>query len=475
MIMNDFNLKNASSPNSGLREYQRQAVAAAIKNLQHGDRNGLVVMPTGSGKSIVIAEITKHLHNQQILIITPRKRLLRQLRPYLGRHGILSGNLGRDLGHEHDTIAGTFQTMTRRKGLKTPNVIIMDECHLLPPGSKYKQLIESYPNAKVLGFTATPYRGKCHITNLGLDWKEIVSVSLTELIDRGYLAPPISKATGEPHFIDEISRRSAAEVTETIVPVLTATIKNEGRMRCLVFCIDIEHAKVTQGLLKKAGENSAFLVHSGLSQKIQDAQIDAFEKSQTPAWLVNVGIVNIGVDIPCIDCIAILRDIRSFALLLQIIGRGLRLFEGKSECLIYDFGQGTQRFGFIDDPDFGEYAKGSQHHSFKTCPLCNSLIHFFGSICRRCNPGCESKTSLCSIATENQLLSADYLQATYQKEVKREPKNSLLLVEHQLIYKNKLLRAIEFTAVDSISKHRNFKVGDTVIISRIKDDIVRII
>ena len=97
-----------------LRPYQHSAVEAAISGIQAG-QPGLLVMPTGSGKSVVISEIVNRLDGKQILVITPRRSLLMQTRTRLGVHGVLSSGLGNDLGDDHKVIAGTYQTMTRRR------------------------------------------------------------------------------------------------------------------------------------------------------------------------------------------------------------------------------------------------------------------------------------------------------------------------------------------------------------------------
>lgn len=133
------------SQDTTLRPYQRDAVEAAIKHAKPGTRS-LLIVPTGGGKTLVIREIAERFPNAQVLILTPRRKLLEGVRKVFNAHGVLSSGTGKDLGYEHTVIIGTFQTVTRRaKRLKIPTVIIIDECHLVPKNSRYSELLERFP------------------------------------------------------------------------------------------------------------------------------------------------------------------------------------------------------------------------------------------------------------------------------------------------------------------------------------------
>jgi DNA repair protein RadD len=395
-------------------------------------------------------------------------------------NGVLSAGTGNDFGHSHRVIIGTFQTVMRRaKRLKIPTVIIIDECHLVPENSRYSDLLERFPEATVIGLTATPFRGRAHIVACGLDWESIYSVSISHLIEQKYLVPPRSMATPanvEVRDADERPRRDA--VTKAIVAPLIASVIKEGRRKCLVFCSDIAHAKFTVDQLRRAGEQQVYLVHSKQTKRVQDAQFAAFENSLQRAWLVNVTIVSIGVDIPAVDCIAILRDIRSFALLVQIIGRGLRLFEGKLDCLVYDFGSGTRRFGFVDDPQFGEVGAGHGHRllPMKTCPGCGGLMHVATMECVRCGKDFPTSTRLKPNAIASQILSDDFRMATYDCAYLSKKHDSLWCIEHHLYLQgDECVRAFEMRPGPEAPVFVSLEQGAPILIKRIDRDIVEML
>jgi len=471
--------QNKNSGSTQLRGYQERAVVAAIRQALPGSRN-MLVLPTGAGKSLIIAEIAERLPDYQILIITPRRSLLKQLRKLLRAHGVLSSTAGNDLGDGHKLVVGTLQTITKRR-IKEPEVIIMDENHVGNPDAAYGDLIRRHPNAAVIGLTATPYRQNEPINAFGIDWKLIYSISISELIEGKFLVPPRSMATSAASAdVDDdafaaMGSETVEEVTDRIVPKLVEAVRRERRRKCLVFCIDIKHAELTSDLLKRRGEGSVYVIHSGQSSPHQDKITRKFEQSNQRAWLVNVGLVSFGVDIPAIDCIAILRDIFSFALLVQIIGRGLRTFTGKMDCLIYDFGAGTRRFGFVDDPRLPQTGEGFGPPGQKCCPACHEFNHLSALKCRGCGQTFPRSTSLKDSATSNQLLSVGYMAASYVSASFTQDERGVWQVEHQLSHGQEALRA----RTDSLAKpdmtRTPYKRGATLVVRRVRGDLVKII
>jgi DNA repair protein RadD len=394
-------------------------------------------------------------------------------------HGVLSSGTGKDLGYKHTVIIGTFQTVMRRaKLLKIPTVIIIDECHLVPENSRYSELLERFPKAIVIGLTATPFRGRAHIVQCGLEWESIYSVPISHLIEQKYLVPPRSMATPstpDMEISDGDERPQRDIVTKTIVKSLLTSVIKEDRRKCLVFCSDIEHAKFTVNQLRLSGEAQVYLVHSKLKKPVQDAQFAAFENSAQRCWLVNVAIVSIGVDIPAVDCIAILRDIRSFALLVQIIGRGLRLFAGKHDCLVYDFGSGTRRFGFVDDPQFGDEGSGHGGSLLKCCPECSGLMHAATMECVRCGWEFPRATKLNANAIATQLLAVDYSHATYMHAYIARVHPNLWRIEHRLMLNDEQVRAIEMRPGPTEPDFVTMEQGAPILIKRIDRDVVEML
>lgn len=223
-----------SRKHNELRQYQLDAIACAVKALTPGSRN-MLVMPTGSGKSVVIAAIARMFPGKQILIITPRVRLVEQMRPLLDEPGVLSASIRKDLGHQDNLLIGTYQTIVNSPGMVPPWLIIIDECHLVPPDSQYGALIARFPNAAVIGLTATPYRGTEKITECDIGWKQIYSISILELIRQERLVPPRSMATLAASFGKADTSKKLFAVSRRIVKNLVQSVRKEKRKKCLVF------------------------------------------------------------------------------------------------------------------------------------------------------------------------------------------------------------------------------------------------
>ena len=396
------------SANHPLRAYQKDVVEAVMANIK-GKTRDMVHSPTGSGKTKMIGEIIRRLDNPQILLITPRIRLLEQTLPYLPReHGVNSGQRGNDCGNGHSCVIGTFQSLIHRN-LKKPDVIIIDECHLVPPKSMYSKLLNSFSEAKIIGFTATPTRGNESIETQG--WRKIHEVPMQMLIDLGFLTRPRSMAT---YGTDFSSGNDDIAVTDEILGNLTKTIVKQGQKKILVFCKNIKHAQFVEKRLLEAGERSVFIAHSQTKKYNEKAELayQGFAASPGRSWLINVSMVTLGIDIPCIDTIAILRDVKEFSLLVQMIGRGLRPFGTKAECLIFDFGRGTKRFGFIDDPQFkvsenwvGKSGESDCIDVTKECPECGSLLYRSENECPDCGHLFITSSNLSPNAEAVKLLS----------------------------------------------------------------------
>ena len=387
-----------------LRPYQFAADAAAMASLPVTGWS-LLVMPTGAGKSLVIKTVVQHAAHLQTIVITPRRKLLQQLKATLPANmGTMSADYGNDDGREHGQVLGTSLTIISRE-MKPPELILIDECHLVAPNSALSTWLKQFPDAKVIGFTATPYRGNAHIASLG--WNTIYTVSIPELVRDRYLVPPRSMATGTLAASFE-SNNSIK--TDMLLPPLLLKVREQGKKRTIVFCQDIPHAQQVAEKLAVVGERSVSLIHSRMSDADIDAQYAAFEQAVGSSWLINVTLVSMGVDIPCIDCVVILRDVSSYSLFVQMVGRGLRPSDSKNECLVFDFGGATNRFGFIDQPDFKlsdsniirSHGKGKAR--VKTCP-CGTLVVLNARTCPCCNHVFDFESKLNAMSSAAPLLS----------------------------------------------------------------------
>lgn len=383
--------------------YQLSAVDAALSRLDSPGLD-LIVVPTGGGKTWIISAIAEMTGTRRVLIATPRIRLLEQTCKTLRvDFGVLSSNLGHDIGDKHRVIVGTVQTLMARE-LEPPDVIVIDECHFGDEKCGYGGWLELYPNAKVFGLTGTPLRDNEHLSELG--WTTIYEIGILELIRDGRLVPPRSLSTVSTNVFTGPENRE--NLTRAIIPNLVKAAKDHDCRKILIFASDIDHLTFIEAHLHQSGERAIFTVHSELAAKKTSNAFRQFEAHNDRAWLVNVGLVTMGVDIPSIDAVALLRNVASFALLAQMIGRGLRAYPGKKECKVFDFGDGTSTFGFIDKPTLKARSRVNKYGSIslKTCPQCFSLNYTLAKICSYCGHTFLFRTHLQTNSQETQLLSA---------------------------------------------------------------------
>lgn len=366
-----------------LRDYQQQALDKILWEKQAGlEGNSLCILPTGAGKSVVIAHLANSL-KEPILILQPSKEILEQnfakLSQYVDRSkiGIYSASMN-EKTIEFFTFA-TIQSiyMTPEKFAHF-GLVIIDEAHLLNPKSSgmYKTFIEAIGSPKVIGFTATPYRMDSCYANLGKDengnqqfkitvatklinrlkghfWKRIMfAINMQQLIDKGYLCPleyldyavinqdeiPPNKSLSD--FDLDAYEKLITERKPTVKAAIEYAAKNSEHV--LVFCSSVRQAEQ----LSVEHDNSA-VVSAKTPKKERDRIISEF-KSGDIKTVFNVGVLTTGFDHPALDCIVLLRPTRSIGLYYQMSGRGVRIFPGKKSCKIIDLSGTVKNLGRVE-------------------------------------------------------------------------------------------------------------------------------
>ncbi|SMF60168.1 DEAD/DEAH box helicase [Pseudobacteriovorax antillogorgiicola] len=394
-----------------LRPYQTEAVSSVIAHFRKTRHPALVVLPTGAGKSLVIAELAR-MARGRVLCLAHVKELVEQnhgkYESYDLEAGIFAAGLGRkDQGQK--VIFGSIQSVARAKDefFQDFNLLIVDECHRisLDEKSQYLQVIRKMqranPSLCILGLTATPYR-------LGMGWifeyhyrgfvgsREprffkhcVFELSLRYMIDHKYLTPPIridapvacydfsqlrlSQKTGTFKLADiENCLREQNRVTPGIVGHIVSL--SQEREAVMIFTSSVAHAKEILSLLP-SGE--AALVVGDTSGQERDRIIHDFKQRQIK-FLVNVSVLTTGFDAPHVDLIALLRPTESVSLFQQIVGRGLRLSPGKKDCLVLDYtGLAYDLFApEIDDPRPSEDTELVK----VPCPECGFENQFWGRV-----------------------------------------------------------------------------------------------
>ena len=408
-----------------LRPYQEAAVNAVYEHLGSKDTNPCVVLPTGTGKSLVLAQIAKDtaLNWQgRVLILAHVKELLEQNADKIQRLceeipvGIYSAGLKSRQTKEPVIVAGIQSVYNKACDLDAFDLIMIDECHLIAPDGDgmYRTFLKDMkvinPRVRLVGMTATPFRLRggliCKPENL---LNEICyEAGLKEMIQQGYLSPLVSRAgsaeanLGNLHirggeFIgDEIA---AAMDTEQLVNAACREIVDLTRDRksVLIFTSSVKHCQhVAEAIRGYSGQECA--VVTGETPAGERAEIiDRFKGKFVPAdlfgtpkpplkYLCNVSVLTTGFDAPNTDCVVLLRPTNSPGLLVQMVGRGTRLSPetGKTDCLVLDYGGNILRHGPVDMIRVKDKTPGGGDAPAKKCPQCLALIHAGYSKCPQC-------------------------------------------------------------------------------------------
>ncbi|HUT61006.1 MAG TPA: DEAD/DEAH box helicase family protein [Phycisphaerae bacterium] len=394
-----------------LRPYQREAVEAVYRHLRQHDDNPCVVIPTGGGKTPVMATICRDAVTQwsgRVLVLAHVKELLEQTAGTLARMapdlplGIYSAGLGRrDLGYAV-TVAGIQSVWKRACDLDAFDLVIIDEAHMIPPegDGMYRQFLADAkvvnPNVRTIGLTATPYRmSSGSICKPGHFLNAVCyEISVRELIVQGYLCPLRTKAGSEKADWSELHVRGgeyiAGEVeammdTDRLVRSACAEIVEHTRQRksCLIFASGIQHGLHIQRILQEDHGVRCGFVCGDTPTAGRDRTIGEFREGRLP-YLANVNVLTTGFDAPNADCVAMLRPTLSPGLYYQMVGRGFRTHPGKTDCLVLDFGGNVLRHGPVDAVKITEPGAGDGEAPAKECPDCHALIAAGYAVCPEC-------------------------------------------------------------------------------------------
>ena len=316
-----------------LRPYQQEAVAAVHEHWKEWDRE-LLVMMTGCGKTLTAKRIIEdRLQVGSVLFLAHRDELIEQARSTFG-------DAGKIKGPETDIrpiTVGSVQTLVNRQPLGEFKTVIVDEAHHAVSDS-YQKVLAQYPDAKVLGLTATPDR-----KGLGNVFEGIAyEYGLRQAVQEGYLSPIVARTIPIDIDLTKVKTRVGDfEVTglvEALEPYLPEIAKSM-----------VEHAMdrktiVFLPLVRMAQEFAEMLCSYGFDAREVDGmstdrkeKLEWFENAGKGAVLTNASLLLEGYDCPDIDCVVVLRPTKVRSLYAQAVGRGLRLATGKKDCLILDF------------------------------------------------------------------------------------------------------------------------------------------
>jgi len=387
-----------------LRPYQNESIELLRQGFANEQQRQILCLTTGSGKTVVFSEMVRLASKRGTvsLILTDRIELFKQTFKALARHGIELQEVNAKMKSNQfnpnaKTTVAMVETIKRRElGEYSPDLIIIDEAHK----GNFTKVLEKYPNAKVIGATATPV-GK----HLPKYYTNIVHpVDTPQLIAEGYLSPcrafqmqddfsDLDTQRGEYTEKSQFSHFNERKLYAGVVEKWRE--KAEGK-KTIVFNVNIEHAENMCTEFNEAGILSE-VITSKTPKEERDRILRAFSNGLIPV-LNNCGILTTGYDEPSIECVVMNRKTKSLPLWLQCCGRGSRIYPNKSEFIVLDFGMNHDEHGLWEEPrkwklEIKKKKAKQGEAAVKTCPKCEAMVYASARECSFCGHEFEIKSS----------------------------------------------------------------------------------
>ena len=395
-----------------LREYQSRSIEMLYDWMSNNKGHPCVVMPTGSGKSHVIAALCKDAiqtwPETRILMLTHVKELIEQNAEKMRLHwpgaplGIYSASVGKRQLGEPITFAGIQSVRDKAKLIGHIDLIVIDECHLVNHKDEggYRKLIGELiavnPALRIIGYSATPYRlGHGLITDNPALFDDLLEpVSIEELVFKGYLATLRSKITKAKLDVSGVKKRGGEFIESELQAAVDTDDKNQAvvhevmalageRKAWLFFCAGVKHAEHVAEVLRQQGVTAECV--TGETPKKERERILTDFKSGRLCALTNANVLTTGFDYPDIDLVVMLRPTMSASLYVQMAGRGMRVKSHTDHCLVLDFAGVVESHGPITNvqpPKKG--GDGNGEAPVKVCDHCGELVHISVMVCPSC-------------------------------------------------------------------------------------------
>ena len=397
-----------------LRDYQEESLSKLFEYWEHDKGNApIIAAPTGSGKSLIVAEFCRRVCTEsphvKIMVLAHVRELLTQNESELrnlwpeASTGIYSSGLGKKQTMAQITFAGIQSVYSHVFDFEKIDIIIVDECHLIPRdadtryGKFFKDMKRANPGVAIFGLSASPYRldsGMLHEGKNALFDGIAYAVDIKKLIQDGYLVNVISKGGVCKIDLNGIKIQAgdyapgelahAADSPELIASAVNEIVKyGEDRNAWLLFCSGVEHAEHVANEVRKHNINCE-VVTGDTPKEERDSIISRFKNGKLRC-IANVGVMTTGINIPRCDLIALLTSTRSTGKYIQMVGRSMRIYPGKKNALLLDYGGNVIEHGPIDAVNpvkrkniFGEPTKAPP---MKECPQCHAIIHTRVTLC----------------------------------------------------------------------------------------------
>jgi len=397
-----------------LRPYQKEAIDSTFRYFADNDGNPLIVLPTGTGKSVVIAEFCRQTltdwPDTKILVVTHVRELIKQNHDELktlwpeAPAGINSAGLKKRDYEPPIVFCGIQSVHKKASKFVKVDLVLIDEVHLVPRKSNtmYQRFLSNLkimnPHMRVIGLTATPYRldsGLLHAGKEALFDAVSYEAELKDMVDQGYLTRLMSKQPKTRLDVSSVSIRGGEFVAGELERAVDRTDVNESVVReivvlgaerksWLIFCAGVKHATHIAEIVRRYGVSCETIFGDTPSAE-RDRIVRDFKAGKIRA-LASMGVLTTGFNAPIVDLLAILRPTESTGLYIQIMGRGMRNSPGKEDCLVLDFAGNIARHGPVDrvNPKKPRQSDGEGVAPTKTCPKCQSIVFAGTSECPDC-------------------------------------------------------------------------------------------
>ena len=338
-----------------LREYQERLVAAALKELTQQRKaksrprpSVLATAPTGAGKTVMFGDITRRARerNARIAIMVHRQELIEQAAGALLRQSGINPGIAWKNRREYDAPVcivshGSISAPDAQWPVSPPDLLIIDEAHHAKAEGWLKAINRIQPKL-LLGFTATPFRFDRNPLSPTPFHTILPGITPTELIDQGVLVPPtiVTPVNTDPEG-QPIPIGKAANPAGIYANAVRYAL-SQGRRKIIIYVSGNRNSKprAVAANTVKAITNAlgipADSIDDAMSSGKRKAAIARYRNANTAA-LINYATLTEGVDIPETDCLIIGRNTRSESSLIQMLGRGIRSYPGKTDCLVIDY------------------------------------------------------------------------------------------------------------------------------------------
>ncbi|MFH0899075.1 MAG: DEAD/DEAH box helicase [Pseudomonadota bacterium] len=350
------------------RPYQSESIEAVLRELAT-HRSTLLVLPTGTGKTIVFAEVAKRCRRiGRILVLAHREELLHQAVTKIEAAGLTAAIEQADQRvaplFMPDVIVASVATLARpaRREAFAPEafaLVVVDEAHHAI-ASSYLAILRYFTSARILGVTATPDRGDGSM--LAKVFQSVAyQYEIRDAIDDGYLSPIVQhtvdvegldlrqvKTTYGDFEVGALSR--VLEQEGNLHGVAAPLVELAGDRQTLVFASSVAHAQALVQVLERYAPGRSIALDGSADSEHRRAVLEAFSRGDYQ-YLVNCALFTEGFDCPSISCVAVARPTQSRALYTQMIGRGTRLAPGKSDLLVLDFAGNAGKHSLVCPSD----------------------------------------------------------------------------------------------------------------------------